>query len=117
MSNQQIYLSSQFVIHNCLTCNLTWAMTRDYDEARLKDHKSFYCPNGHAQQYLIKSDEEKLKEQLKHCRADRDFWEDGHDTAVERQAALKRSRSSLRGVITRMKKAKRSNGQEVLAEG
>jgi hypothetical protein len=58
------------------------------------------------------SDEEKLKQQLKHCQADRDFWMDGRDAAVERQMALKRSRSSLKGVITKMKKTKQSNGKE-----
>lgn len=111
-----IMLSSEFEVLTC-TCGATYALPEDFLAQRRDDHNTFYCPNGHRRHYPQKSDEEKLQEQLKHCQVDRDFWMDGHDTAVERQAALKRSRSSLRGVITRMKKAKQSNGQEVLAKG
>lgn len=111
-----IMLSSEFEVLTC-TCGVTYALPKEFITNRKDDHETFYCPNGDRRYYPQKSDEEKLKEQLKHCRADRDFWQDGHDTAVERQAALKRSRSSLRGVITRMKKVEQSNGQEVLAKG
>ena len=114
---QKIWLSSEFRVSVCTQCGTVYAVLQQYINERRDDHKTFYCPNGHGQHFPQMSDEEKLQEQLKHCQADRDFWQDGHDIAVKRQAALKRSRSSLRGVITRMKKVKQSNGQEVLAKG
>jgi len=111
-----IMLSSEFEVMTC-TCGITYALPKSFVQKKRDDHSTFYCPNGHRRHFPQMSDEEKLQEQLKHCQADRDFWMDGHDTAVKRQAALKRSRGALRGVITRMKKVKRSNGQEVLAKG
>lgn len=99
-----IMLSSEFEVLVC-TCGATHALPQEFLSERQDDHKTFYCPNGCKRHYPQMSDEERLKQQLKHCRADRDFWEDGHNAAVEKQMALKRSRGSLRGVITRMKKA------------
>ena len=104
-----IILSSEFEVLTC-TCGATHALPEGFLSERRDDHKTFYCPNGHRRHYPQMSDEEKLKKQLKHCQADRDFWMDGHDNAVEKQMALKRSRGSLRGVITRMKKAASGNG-------
>ena len=100
-----IMLSSEFEVHACNYCGVAYALTVDFVEHRQDDHKTFYCPNGHRLHFPQMSDEEKLQQQLEHCQADRDFWEDGHNAAVEKQMALKRSRGSLRGVITRMKRA------------
>lgn len=52
------------VVH-CANCQVTFAMTEDMIGRRRKDHKTFYCPNGHTNYFAGKTDEEKLKEQLK----------------------------------------------------
>ena len=104
-----IMLSSEFEVLTC-SCGATYALPKSFLSERRDDHETFYCPNGHRRHYPQMSDEEKLQQQLEHCQADRDFWEDGHNAAVEKQMALKRSRGSLRGVITRMKKVAAGNG-------
>lgn len=58
-----IYTQSM-VIQHCYKCGIPFAMTEEFNDRRLKDHESWYCPAGHSQVYTGKSDEEKLKEQL-----------------------------------------------------
>lgn len=99
----KIWLTVGFLVEDCCKCGITFAMTEDYATKRKNDHKSFYCPNGHAQYYTRKSDAEKLKDQLVHCQLDRDFWIDGHDREKNGRKTAERSRSALRGVITKMK--------------
>ena len=37
-------------------------MPDDWNNNRINDHKTFWCPNGHAQSYFAKSEAEKFKE-------------------------------------------------------
>ena len=107
----KIILSSEFEVMTC-SCGATYALPKSFVQERQDDHKTFYCPNGCRGHFPQMSDEEKLQKQLEHCQADRDFWHDGRNAAVKKQMALKRSRSSLKGVITKMKKGTASNGSD-----
>lgn len=49
---------------NCYNCGITFSVPQDFQLSRRDDHKNFYCPNGHEQAYLGKSEAEKLREQL-----------------------------------------------------
>jgi len=71
----------------CCECFVAFAMTTELYEKRLKDHKSFYCPVGHGQHFVGKSDEEKLKEQLKQKEK---LLEDKTKLLAEAQAAGRR---------------------------
>ena len=103
----KIWLSSMFEVEDCVACGVTFAMTTDYANKKKKDHRTFYCPNGHRQHYAEQSDEEKLKDALKHCKLDRDFWLESHGKEQEKRKAVERSRGSYKGQITKLK------GQEV----
>ena len=48
----------------CCVCHISFAMTKDFCAARLKDKKSFYCPNGHSQFFISETEEEKLKKEV-----------------------------------------------------
>jgi hypothetical protein len=39
-------------------------MERDFYNNRLNDHKNFYCPNGHCQRFVGKTEAEELRERL-----------------------------------------------------
>ena len=54
----------EFVTEECCNCGIPFAMTADFQSRRLKDRNSFYCPAGHRQAYIGKSNEQKLKDQL-----------------------------------------------------
>ena len=48
--------------HTCATegCGVVFYLTKGYEGRRQKDHKSFYCPNGHSLLYGGETDAEKL---------------------------------------------------------
>ena len=54
----------EFVTEQCCNCGIAFAVTSDFQNRRMKDHKSFYCPAGHGQHYSDKSEEQRLREQL-----------------------------------------------------
>ena len=41
--------------HSCAQCGVVYAMTTNLENARRKDHGTFYCPNGHGQSYPKKT--------------------------------------------------------------
>jgi phage/plasmid primase-like uncharacterized protein len=51
-----------FEIEECCNCGVLFALTADLKQHRLDDHQTFYCPNGHPQSYVGKTDAEKLRE-------------------------------------------------------
>ncbi len=53
-----------FEVEHCYKCGVAFGMTVDFQRRRLKDRKSFYCPSGHSQVYVGKTEQQKLKEKL-----------------------------------------------------
>jgi len=49
----------------CAACAMAFAVPSAFKDARLEDHKEFFCPAGHQNFYPGKSDVEKLQEKLK----------------------------------------------------
>ena len=45
----------------CISCGVTFAVPSNLRAQRLKDHKSFYCPNGHGQNFTGETEAEKYK--------------------------------------------------------
>jgi hypothetical protein len=41
----------RFVLETCFSCGIEFLMTTGLFERRQKDHKTFWCPNGHQQFY------------------------------------------------------------------
>lgn len=54
----------QLVTETCYSCGVLFAMMKEFYDERRRDHRSFWCPNGHAQSYSGKTEAQKLKEQL-----------------------------------------------------
>lgn len=52
-------------LEHCAWCGIPFALTVDLRNKLLKCHNTFYCPNGHRQSYVEKSEEEKLREKIK----------------------------------------------------
>lgn len=55
-------VGERLVTETCYSCGVLFAMVEDFYEHRLADRKNFYCPNGHSQAYIGKTDAQKLKE-------------------------------------------------------
>jgi DNA-binding XRE family transcriptional regulator len=54
----------EFVTEHCCECGIPFAMTRDFNNRRRNDHKTFFCPAGHSQYYSGKTEAQKLRDQL-----------------------------------------------------
>jgi DNA-binding XRE family transcriptional regulator len=54
---------------------MPFAMTRDFNDRRLKDRADWFCPRGHAQHYIGKSEEQKLREEVERQRQMREAEE------------------------------------------
>jgi hypothetical protein len=48
----------------CCNCGIEFGVPDEWETNRRRDHQSFWCPNGHAQSYVVKSDVEKLRDEL-----------------------------------------------------
>lgn len=81
----------------CYKCGVLFGMESGFDDQRLKDRQTWYCPNGHGQVYSGKSEAQKLTEQLAAARslAQRES---------ERRATAERSARAYKGQVTKVKR-------------
>lgn len=105
-----ISLDVAFIVHNCASCGVPFAITDGMDDRLRKNGKDFYCPNGHSHSYG-KSEAEKLREQL--AAKDREIAAAKSRTENERarrvdeeksHARTVRQLNGTRGVVSRMKR-------------
>ncbi len=61
-----IFKSTEIILESetCIACGVIFAMPRQLRQRRLEDHGEFYCPNGHGQRFIGKTEAEKLRDQL-----------------------------------------------------
>ncbi len=74
-----------FVTEHCCNCGMAFGMTKIFQNKRLNDHKSFYCPAGHGQRYTGKSDAQEAREELERVRSQLEA-ESGRAALLEREA-------------------------------
>jgi len=77
----------------CYSCGTRFAAEARFKQNRLRDHGTFYCPNGHAQSYCGETEAERLKKEL-----------DAEKLARERAESLARQRGVEVGNLQRTKK-------------
>lgn len=85
-----------FEVEHCYRCGVPFAMTTDFQKRRLKDRKSFYCPAGHAQHYIGKTAEQKLKAELREANSRADQHRREAYEQRQRTASISRSYSRVR---------------------
>lgn len=80
----------------CANCGIEVVLPRHLCAERRRDHKSFYCPNGHSLSFQSETEEERLKKRLaaKEQAAERYLQE------IDR---LSRSRDAYKGKMTEIK--------------
>lgn len=61
--SETITRPTTFVIEDCCDCFMPFALTEEFKKRRIKDKAWFYCPNGHPQHYVGKTDEQLLYEE------------------------------------------------------
>jgi hypothetical protein len=58
---------------HCYLCATQFSMDDALFDKRVADHRDFYCPNGHKQQFIGKTEDEKTIERLERSRR---VWEE-----------------------------------------
>jgi protein-arginine kinase activator protein McsA len=53
-------IALELVVETCINCDVVYAVDKDYQARRRKDHRLFYCPNGHGQHYTAENKEDRL---------------------------------------------------------
>lgn len=96
--------SIEFVTVSCGhdDCSLMFGMPRPFYDARRRDHKTWYCPNGHARVFTGKSETEKLRDELERK-------EQMLDAAQQRAIKVERQRNEVTRAHQRMR-ARIQNG-------
>jgi len=81
----------------CYKCGIAFCVTKDFDEKNLEHRaNNFYCPAGHQQHYIGKSDLDKMKERLRRSELET-------EQAEKELKATRRSRTALKSEITKTK--------------
>lgn len=60
----QVDIALKLYTQTCCNCGIHFGVPDDFDDRRRSDHQTFYCPSGHAQSYVGKTEAEKLKQEL-----------------------------------------------------
>jgi hypothetical protein len=60
----QFELGVEFVVSTCPTCHVVFALERGFFDARVADHRFFWCPNAHQMQFSQETPEEVRIRQL-----------------------------------------------------
>lgn len=88
-------------------CGITFMVPDTWERKRREDHTGFYCPNGHVQYFLAKTEAEKLREQLareKHqAEQTQARLRDEAEKARRQRDTADRRRAAMKGQVTKIK--------------
>lgn len=82
---------------------VVYFVPEEFDNQRRKDGVDFSCPSGHKNHY-IKTEADRLREKLTEMERRFAASESSYEQALSRIEVLNRQISSLRGVITKLRK-------------
>lgn len=101
---QEIDLAVKLIAEECCNCGVVFAMSAELRRRRLNDHESFWCPNGHSQAYVGKTEAQKLREQLQVAENRVQWAEDSERLERERRREAEGSLRATRGQVTKLRK-------------
>jgi DNA-binding transcriptional regulator YiaG len=85
-----------FTVEHCYSCAMAFAMPSNFRDRKLKDRTNFFCPAGHSQHYVGKTEEQKLREEVERARQMREAAE-GRAAKAERDAtAISKAHRKMR---------------------
>ena len=73
----------------CAACGIPFGISSEKVGRLRKCHNTFYCPDGHAQSFPAKSDEEKLREQISLLKQENGHLKEKVQKKSRRKAATK----------------------------
>lgn len=89
--------TESIVVEHCCACGISFGIPKNLQAQLRQNHEWFYCPMGHQQHYVGKTEEEKLRERL--------VSEENARVRVQAQLDQERaSHSATKGQLTKAKK-------------
>lgn len=88
---------------HCGKCGIVFAVPVPWLRARRESGEVFHCPNGDSRAF-VKSEAEKLREDLQRVEAERDRQRERADRNFKSFEQANRRAASLKGALTRAKK-------------
>lgn len=85
-------------------CGAVFGLEAGFANYRRKDHKTFYCPNGHSQYFSGETEEEKLRKDLAQQKKRTQWAEESRQHAIKREEQAQRKATAYKGVATKIKK-------------
>jgi hypothetical protein len=102
--HDEVDCTVKLVVEICCNCAVPFAMPASLRREALADHSiSFYCPHGHGQHYVGKTDAEREHERRVAAERRAELAEDTAKRQRERASAAERSATAYKGVATRMR--------------
>lgn len=103
--------TATLTVQECISCLIIFGVPPEWDKARERDHRSFFCPNGHKQWYTGKSDLEKERQRTAEAEAlaasrlaQVDQERAARRAEQERHEHTQRRLRSTKAVVTKTKK-------------
>jgi hypothetical protein len=94
-------VTATLVTLECCSCGIEFAVRQSF-ETRLRDtHKQFYCPNGHPQSFVAKSEAEQLREKLAEAERVRDLAVKRKEWAEQETKRAEEERDRLKKRVAR----------------
>jgi hypothetical protein len=97
--NTQTFLGT-LVVEECYKCHCAFGITQDHHSRARASGDSFWCPNGHSQVYQV-TEEQKLRKELEQAQRTVIRERNWRQSAEAEAAYQRRSKSALRGHLTR----------------
>lgn len=99
-----IMVHLQMEVRTCITCGVQFGLMISHDAELQRNHKAFYCPNGHQQRYTGETEAERLKKQNVRLQQQLDQERAAAAGARQERDALDRKLIAARGQQTKLKK-------------
>lgn len=93
-----------YEIEHCCSCGIPFAVTRDFQRERIKDRTSYYCPSGHAQAYVGKTEAQKERERAERLQRQVEAREADLRFEQKRLENERRAHAATKGQLTKTKK-------------
>jgi len=95
---------SEFSSIECCNCGINFSVPALWKQVRRNDHRTFYCPNGHGQNFVAETEADKLRRErdlLKQRVAEKN---DDIRHEREQREAVERQLAAQKGQVTKLKK-------------
>ncbi len=104
MRGTRVDYGTTLVTEECIDCGVIFAIPVSLQDRLKESHRNFYCPNGHHQHYVGKTEAQILAEKLEREKENVEWHRKRAEAASAARATAERQRDAYKGHTTRLKK-------------